>query len=341
MTNFRDLPSEIPIQLVIGTKVTARLRDPPSDGLYTGSIDAVDTSNNTYRVTFERHGLGTHSVPDYEVLSNEPIETITISSFHSKFRTRNNGFSPFPGDIKSPIFKPLCYKKDPLLSGSMVNQPMMFQTTTHGRLGRFPAKLIEKIVIVTKILNVKKNKVKQLKSMNSEAEKLDSFDQELPEDFERRYASILIDLEKLNTDLQLYLDDIQVYCQEIAPEPSVAAMLAPSHLREKCREEAKDIVDKQNSVSSGDKKACENPAILELITDLTALMLQIKSLADNDHNAYELQVLEGTVENIKRKLSPVNQKIFQSNVEVHMKQIEVGLTQTNAENLVIGPIGNI
>lgn len=64
---FKDLPDEIPLQLVIGTKVTARLRR-PQDGLFSGSIDAVDTSNNTYRITFERQGLGTHSIPDYEVL---------------------------------------------------------------------------------------------------------------------------------------------------------------------------------------------------------------------------------------------------------------------------------
>lgn len=67
VNSFKDLPPEIPLQLVIGTKVTARLRK-PQDGLFTGSIDAVDTSNNTYRITFERAGLGTHSVPDYEVL---------------------------------------------------------------------------------------------------------------------------------------------------------------------------------------------------------------------------------------------------------------------------------
>jgi hypothetical protein len=67
VTHCKDLPGEIPLQLVIGTKVTARLRR-PQDGLFNGSIDAVDTSNNTYRITFERTGLGTHSVPDYEVL---------------------------------------------------------------------------------------------------------------------------------------------------------------------------------------------------------------------------------------------------------------------------------
>ena len=34
----------------------ARLRD-PQDGLYTGQIDAVDTVNCSYRVTFDRPGL--------------------------------------------------------------------------------------------------------------------------------------------------------------------------------------------------------------------------------------------------------------------------------------------
>ncbi len=45
----------------------ARLRK-PQDGLFTGVIDALDTVNNTYRITFDRPGLGTHSIPDSEVL---------------------------------------------------------------------------------------------------------------------------------------------------------------------------------------------------------------------------------------------------------------------------------
>lgn len=44
----------------------------------------------------------------------------------------------------------------------------------------------------------------------------------------------------------------KVYCQEIAPEPSVAAMLAPSLLREKCREDAREIVTRHNSVNATD-----------------------------------------------------------------------------------------
>ncbi|XP_060530982.1 protein lin-9 homolog [Cylas formicarius] len=336
LASFKDLPPEIPMQLVIGSKVTARLRK-PSDGLYTGSIDAVDTSNNTYRITFERQGLGTHSVPDYEVLSNEPPETITIASFQKKFRPRN-GWSPFSPSLKNQTLK---LKKDPLLSSSMINSPVLYNSMSEGKIGGFPAELLEKMVLVTKILKVKKGRVRQLRNMNLEAEKLNSFDEEIPEEFESRYASILLDLEKLNFDLQVYLNDMQIYCQEIAPEPSVAAMLAPSHLRERCQEEARDIVNKHNSVIAADKGPCQNADVLDLITDLTALMLQVKTLADSDHNAYELQVLEGTMEQIKRKLSPSNKQVFQNCVEVHMKHIEVGLTQINLDKLVIGPIGSV
>ena len=46
---------------------SARLRK-PQDGLFTGTIEALDTVDNTYRVTFDRPGLGTHSIPDFEVL---------------------------------------------------------------------------------------------------------------------------------------------------------------------------------------------------------------------------------------------------------------------------------
>lgn len=332
IANYKDLPPEIPLQLVIGTKVTARLRK-PQDGLFTGSIDAVDTSNNTYRITFERQGLGTHSVPDYEVLSNEPPETITITTFQQKFRPRNVPFSITSGMHSSPLNSAtLKFKNDPLLSGS---EPLLKRSTYEGTIGGFPIKLLEHMVLVNKILTLKRTKVNSLKEMNTEAEKFQSFGTDMPEDFEKRYAGILIELEKLNKDLQKYLDEIQTFCHQIAPEPSVAAMLAPSHLREKCREEAIDVVHRNNGAITGDKKNVTNVTILDLITDLTALMLQVKSLSDSDQNAYELQVLQGTMEQIKRKLSPDNQIVFRNAVEVHMKLIQLGLGQNKINALTL------
>lgn len=63
----KDLPDKIPMQLRVNSRVSALLRRPQA-GLFTGKVDAVDPSNHTYRITFDRVGLGTHSIPDYEVL---------------------------------------------------------------------------------------------------------------------------------------------------------------------------------------------------------------------------------------------------------------------------------
>lgn len=93
-SHYKDLPAEIPLQLVIGTKVTARLRK-PQDGLFTGSIDAVDTSNNTYRISFERVGLGTHSVPDYEVLVSCADIKFKLLTYSNKFEARKKKFQLF------------------------------------------------------------------------------------------------------------------------------------------------------------------------------------------------------------------------------------------------------
>ena len=67
--------------------IKSRLRI-PQDGLFTGVVAAVDISNSTYRITFDRQGLGTHSIPDFEVLSTDPPDLMPLSSFLSKSRHR-------------------------------------------------------------------------------------------------------------------------------------------------------------------------------------------------------------------------------------------------------------
>ncbi|KAL0839706.1 hypothetical protein ABMA28_016353 [Loxostege sticticalis] len=315
---IKDLPNEIPMQLVVGTKVTARLRK-PQDGLFTGCIDAVDTSNNTYRISFERPKLGTHSVPDFEVLSNEPPDTICLSSISQMFRPRylmqgiyNLNQSSTPNNNNT--------QGDPMIGCSDLKKSI------ESTISSYPMAFMELIVKLTKILHAKRGKINRLKEYNSEAEKRKCFGQKMPEDFERKYAAVVIDLERMNMDLQEYINEIQMYCQQIAPGPSLAAMLAPSHLREKCREEASFLVEKNNNGSVKDEN------LIDLITDLTALMLQVKSLSDSDQNAYELSVLQGTMDQIKLKLKPHHQKLFQNNVEIHMHRIQMGLGQTSSSS---------
>ena len=52
------MPDEIPVPTVVGTRVTAKV-NPEGNGLrlFTGTVDAVDTTNNTFRVGFERYDV--------------------------------------------------------------------------------------------------------------------------------------------------------------------------------------------------------------------------------------------------------------------------------------------
>lgn len=312
--NIKDLPNEIPMQLVIGTKVTARLRK-PQDGLFTGYINAVDTSNNTYRIAFERPKLGTHSVPDYEVLSNDPPDTISLTAITHKFRPRyvmQELFNLYQPEITDKIK----YNQD-----DSVNKLDIEKCRKDGTIGAYPFELLSWIVKLTKILEAKKTNISRLKEYNTEAEKCKCFGEKLPEDFERKYADIVIELEQMNMHLQECIQEIQIYCIKIAPAASSAAMIAPDHLRDKYHEEASVLVYKNNN------GAVQDANLLELITDLTALMLQAKGISDSDQNAYELSVLQGTMDQIKLKLEPQHKKIFQNYVEMHMQRIQIGLGQ--------------
>ncbi|EEB20391.1 lin-9, putative [Pediculus humanus corporis] len=305
LSSCKDLPDRVPLQLTVGRKVTARLRK-PQDGLFTGTVDAVDTSNNTYRITFERPGLGTYSVPDYEVLSNEEPDMFSLSTFNKRFHNQ-------PRYLPSTRSQLIEIKSEAKVDAS------------RSSLGQFPLAFLEMIVTISKILTDKKKMVQKLKELNAEAERRTSYGQDFTEDFQRRYATLVIELEFLNKHLERYLASVQKYCHEIAPEQSSIAMLTPSYLRDKSNGEARALVD--NYFHQPDKEPIRNKFLIELVTDLVALMIQVKSLSDSDQNAHELTVLKQSMAHIKRRISPGNQLVFQNSVEIHMQYMESGLGQ--------------
>uniref|UniRef100_A0A673YS46 Lin-9 DREAM MuvB core complex component n=1 Tax=Salmo trutta TaxID=8032 RepID=A0A673YS46_SALTR len=296
VSHCKDLPDEIPLPLVIGTKVTARLRG-VHDGLFTGQIDAVDTGSATYRVTFDRNGLGTHTVPDYEVLSNEPNETMPISAF-----------LPFQFYFQSP------WKSK--LSGAEGDT-----------LGGFPVKFLVQVTRLSKILMIKKERIKHMKDMNSEAENLKSYSMPIGLEFQKRYATTVLELEQLNKDLNKVLHDVQQFCCKLAPDQGMAPADRPTELRQHCEEEAKEIVQQTNSLRD-DQQCVSNPRLKHLISGLTALLLQIKCLAEGgDLNSFEFKSLMDSLNDIKSSIDPSNLNCFQNNVEIHVAHIQSGLSQ--------------
>lgn len=320
LINFKELPEEIPMHLVIGTKVTARSRK-LQDGLFTGSVEALDTVNNTYRVTFDRPGLGTHSIPDYEVLSTEPQETTPLSAFQQRHRSRLTVV--YPPQLVPGIGSPKTHlENDPLLSGSPIKGRLM--TLEGVTYGGFPIRFLVLVTRLSKILFIKKEWIRQLKEMNSQAEKLESLLQPITFEFQRKYADIVLELENLNKDLQENLNGVQKFCQTMAPEQGLNSIDHPSEIKRRCEEEAQKMVQK---VSQSLCKYVKDEKMLSLIVNLTSLMLQVKTFAVNDFNSFEFRSLQDSLNDIKKNLDGNNINSFQNNVEIHINHIQSGLSQ--------------
>ncbi len=143
----------------------SRLRK-PQDGLFTGTVDGYDTSNNTYRITFDRVGLGTHSIPDIEVLSMEEPETLPLSTFTAKARPRPQPHHHhFQQQHHSgPTHPASPYNVSPMKYGSvyspqLANDPLLSGSTPKGKVGcaGFPicianTKLLHSVLTYSKTL---------------------------------------------------------------------------------------------------------------------------------------------------------------------------------------------
>lgn len=398
---YRDLPKNIPLQLVIGTKVTALLRS-PSDGLFTGTIDAIDTVNGTYRVNFDKSGIGSQAVPDYEVMSIEPPDYMPLSSFQSKVRNRMSllpnskylqmlaqGSPSALLDVTSndPLLSNVTYKSNTsnTVSSNISANGNIHNSTHHGSnvhnsisgvgvlaaaalgsnncaigslgttgsnvfsnsnvlnstlnastlasltssstsiipglhvqsnesssIDSIRIRLFVLLVRLSKILSVKKRKIYELKSMNTEAEKMKTLGEPISLEFKRQYANTILDLDRLNPDLNEFSKAVQVILTELIPDN---VTIQPDLMKAKCYGQAKDIVERSLATCS-----IRNETTIDMISKLLSLMLHIKGL-DTDVSSFELRSLDSAISEIKETIKPENKDVFESSVEVHMNHI--------------------
>ena len=319
LTKFKDLPREIPVPLVIGTKVSARLHKPQS-GIFTGQIDAVDSTASTYRVRFDIPELGTHSVMDIDVQSNESEETMPISAFALKERPKLASVPTF-----NSVRRKLSVVGDPLLSNSPTRAQLqeVLDKGDH-TVGGFPIKFLALVTRLSKVLSLKREYVDKLKRLNSEAEKLKSYQLPIERDFQRRYAEAVLELERLNTDLNNYLKEVEAYCQNINSNQGAHNFDQSDGLQKSCEKQAKSMVEHLSGDVDHD---VENGSTLQLIASLTALLLQVKTLAESNLNSFEFKSLVDSVQELKKMIDSANVSSFQNNVEIHIAHIQSGLSQ--------------
>jgi len=308
---FRDLPDQVPLSLVIGTRVTAILHE-PRFGLFNGTIDAVDTKGHGYRITFDKSEVGTHTVPDYEVLSIDPPEFLPLSSFQTRIKPRR----PV---LKSPKFLEILGQQ---VTEALINRTddvgshiFMPDSNEEGGVGQYPIKLLALMVRVSKILSMKKKKIFELKSMNDEVERLHSIEQPVPLELKRTYASTILDLEKLNSDLDDHLKAVQIYSNELSIDTN--CIPDPDYMKQRCTGEAKELID--NLLPNYE---IVNEASISAITHMMTVMCHLKSLSENNDNSLQLKALDETMHEYKSKLPQCEKSYYEDNIEIHVNYIK-------------------
>lgn len=209
----------------------------------------------------------------------------------------------------------------------------------------YPPNLLETIVRLKRALVVKRIKLQRLHNMNNDAE-LKASQQLLltkgyssmssstdttnhiyepiftiNDEFQRRYASVIISLEKMNRDVQNYLSEVQIFANDLTCDPQIQAMLTPSYLREKCREMADDAVMRNN------RGLVKSHTIIKLIKNLATVLL-VASHLNSENSSQVTKVLEGCVEEVRSSIQTVNMDTFQKNVQIHLHHIRLGIGQS-------------
>ncbi|KAI1301650.1 Protein lin-9 -like protein [Halotydeus destructor] len=325
---YRDLPHNIPLSLVIGTKVTAILRLPQESGLFTGIIDAVDANSGVYRLTFDKAGIGSHSVPDYEVLSDAKAEYMPLSSFQTKVRPR------LPLYASTRLMEHIGNQVAQVLNdGAPLAGPSHAKGATNEEmLGGFPIKFLAMLVRLSRILAVKKKRIYELKSMNSEVEKMRSLQEPIPHEFQKQYAGTILELEKLNMDLNDYLNAVKQYTSEMCPDASQGP-LQPEFMKQKNYVDSKEVVER-----SLGNCAVKSEKSIDLISQLLSIMLHLKGFSDGEVCSYELKSLGDAVHDTRKMVGHDNLHVMESAVEVHVNHIQSSLSHLGSLGAFSEPV---
>ncbi|KAM3723949.1 Protein lin-9 [Dirofilaria immitis] len=302
-----ELPLRLPPPLIIGAKIYARVRT-PKDGIYAGTIDAILPAS--YRVVFDKEEMiPPMIIKDSEVMSAQTIELLSINYFleqnrsaipPSLIRFGHAGVLPKFADVSSSSRSPTGLDS--------IRKPSRIRDE---KVGNFPVRMLVILVKLSKLIEAKRTLVKSLTELNMEAEKMNMITDSYPVAFQRRYAQVVIDIETVNRQLQSYLNAISEYCNQLLPQLSELSLTSrPEALKKMCQTHSVQIVKHCNNGLN-----VQNKHALDLVTSLTALLLQIRALGQQSCTPLDLHTLSESLNEIRRQIDPSNVAAFQDFVE--------------------------
>ncbi|KAJ1350346.1 DIRP [Parelaphostrongylus tenuis] len=239
-------------------------------------------------------------VPDSKVMYDRSLELLSLPNFSQQNHAR---LSTLSSARTVPVTHPLKQRKS--------------TEANHEKVRNFPVRMLVILVKVSKLLEIKKKLVKTLTELNNEAERESILTDVYTSVFQERYARTVVDLETVNRQVNIYLSGIQDYNTQLLPQLSEVSISArPEALRRMCTSHANQIVKHCNQNLN-----VTNTQALRLITALTSLLLQIRSLGRKKMTLTDLTALTDFVDEIHQMISPKNYNCFQDHVEVHMRQV--------------------
>lgn len=372
MIDLKDLPQEIPVTLSIGHRVYTHICH-PEEGVFLGTIAAVDPVEHTYRVVFDRLNIGSLTVHDYEIKSVTPVQTIPTKAYIQTYRPKSISYN---NSINLSTLSSQSYLKT---SSSIIDECLELQLNANplselnesnsGRLGCFPVPLLLTVTRLHKILNVKKDDLKKLNELNSEAEKLKASNQKYTKEFQTKYAQVINELENLNKDLKDYLYGVQNYCEETPDaklednlfkmksyysSQSIELLGSLSNGGNKLEDNLDKIKLSETNENRSDKilaSKFRSTHLSNLFIKMTSLMLQLKDLANTADKksspesknfvdfsekdslpfmSFSVKSLNESIEDIKNSLkSSENVELFEDKIQVHINHIQSVLCNYN------------
>lgn len=326
LSNYHDLPNLIPMPLVIGTRITA-LQRKPHDGLFNGTIEAVDILNGTYRIAFDRPDIAADTVLDHDIRSIAPTEFMPLQAFLYKSRP--------PTQHSLPVYTPaklmeMINEQDTSPFEVTQEQSELLNESMPAHNPVFPIKFLAKVVKAYKILDFKRRRIYELKMMNNEIEKIRSNpDETIPNELQKQYANNVLDLDKLDRCLLDSLKHIRQFSNDLAlSQKAIAA--ADETTSAGTASAATPLVilnNKENCeatklVSHHAQKKEVNQSSIDLISNLIKILVHLKDFNRKEVNAEEIKSLNESVNEAKDGLSETNVELFENKVEVNVNYIQ-------------------
>jgi hypothetical protein len=323
LSNYRDLPESIPMPLVIGTKVTA-LQHKPHDGLFTGVVEAVDILNGSYRVTFDRPGIGADSVPDFECRSISKAEFMPLTAF--QYKLRSAGGNPMPTYTPAKLMQILGDRVSNTLGENLLNNASDGSPSTvtgggvSGQISTpYPIKFLAQIVHLYKLCDVKRRKIYDLKMMNSEIEKIKSSSEEVVgREIKQEYAHTLIELEKINKHIADSSQVVRQFTIDLNLQGNEPRLI------EKRKSNALELIQKHSTTAT--RQRITDDKSVGLVSNLLSIMLHLKSF-NHEVNGEGIKDLMSSIQSVKQSICDSNVSTFEDKVEIHLKVLQSKIDQ--------------